>query len=119
MLETILHDLQVFSVVIIIVMMMFGHVFYLRLGGLDADSFGYHDDGAPNPFARLGRTFMSLFLLGFVGDFDADTFQTPVDKVGRSPRATLAHAIAPRLPSPSLSSFQATLCFVVMTTSIH
>ena len=109
MLQAIVYDIRHFIVVVAVIGLMFGHVLYLRLGELDADSFGFHDDGTPNPFATLDRVFMSLYLLGFVGDFDADTFQAPVDKVRLTPRAVLCHAIAPRLPSPSPSSLLAKL----------
>ena len=49
----------------------------LYLGPRTGSEFGFHDDGAPNAYSSLKKTMMSLYLLGFVGDFDLDQFDTP------------------------------------------
>ena len=53
---------------------MFTDVLYLRNGGIESTAFGFHDDGAPTPFAPISTAFQSLFLLAFVGDFDFDAY---------------------------------------------
>ena len=91
MLQTIVGDIKMFVIVLAVIMLAFVHVLYLRLGSLEPEWYGFHDDGAPNPFASIERTLMSLYLLGFLGDFDADTYQRPLDQVRRFAFCTRRH----------------------------
>ena len=68
-----------FFVVMGVILTMFAHLFYFRNSEIDASEFGFHDDGAPTPFYPLATLYKSLFLLAFVGDFDADAFPTDWD----------------------------------------
>jgi len=61
-------------------MLMFGSAFYLYLGQLEAEEYGFHDDGAPNSFESAKMTMFSLLLLAFVGDYDLDNYPRPADR---------------------------------------
>lgn len=72
--------LSQFLVVMGVVLCMFAHIFYFRNHDIPASDFGFHDDGAPSPFRTLPSMFQALFLLAFVGDYDADAYPTDWDK---------------------------------------
>jgi hypothetical protein len=80
MMERIVCDIWVFLLFYFIWVLLFGSVFYMRLGTRHVDTFGFHDDGAPNAFESVRMTVFSLLLLSFTGDFEADNFPTHVDK---------------------------------------
>ena len=56
--------------------LMFACALYLYLGPRTRSDFGFHDDGAPTGYTTFPKTMLSLYLLGFVGEFDWDTFDT-------------------------------------------
>jgi len=80
MFERIVRDLRVFMLFFLLIMLMFGSAFYLYLGQLEAEEYGFHDDGAPNSFESAKMTMFSLLLLAFVGDYDLDNYPRPADR---------------------------------------
>ena len=80
MIERIVDDIWVFLFFYFIWVLLFGSVFYLRLGTRHADTFGFHKIGAPNAFESVRMTIFSLLLFSFTGDVDPDNFPTHVDK---------------------------------------
>ena len=80
MVERIVDDIWVFLFFYFIWVLLFGSVFYLRLGTRHADTFGFHKLGAPNAFESVRMTIFSLLLFSFTGDVDPDNFPTHVDK---------------------------------------
>ena len=80
MIERIVDDIWVFLFFYFIWVLLFGSVFYLRLGTRHADTFGFHKIGAPNAFESVRMTVFSLLLFSFTGDVDPDNFPTHVDK---------------------------------------
>ena len=80
MVERIVDDIWVFLFFYFIWVLLFGSVFYLRLGTRHADTFGFHKIGAPNAFESVRMTIFSLLLFSFTGDVDPDNFPTHVDK---------------------------------------
>ena len=80
MFQRIVRDLRVFMLFFLGVMLMFGSAFYLYLGQLEAEEYGFHDDGAPNAFESVRMTIFSLLLLGFIGDYDLDNYPRPAER---------------------------------------
>ena len=61
---------------LLVIILMFASALYLHLGQRTRSDFGFHDDGAPTGYTTFPKTMLSLYLLGFVGEFDWDTFDT-------------------------------------------
>lgn len=58
---------------------MFAHVFFLRLGQVKQEDYGFHDPDQSAPFQSVAATFQNLYALGFLGDYDNDAFPDPAD----------------------------------------
>ena len=75
MLSKVLADLELFTVVLVILFLAFTHVFYLRNARRTASRFDFHDDvDGENGFRTIGSSIQTLYLLGLLGDFDAGNF---------------------------------------------
>ena len=80
MIEKIIWDVNEFMVVMIVIMLMFANVLYFRnIGPKKADL--YLDDGADDPFTPRPTAFQTVFLLGFVGDFDRGSYPSTADQI--------------------------------------
>ena len=53
--------------VMLIFLLMFSHVFFLRLGIKPDSYFGYHDDGEESHFSPLSKTLQTMYTLAFLG----------------------------------------------------
>ena len=64
-------------IVMIVFLLMFAHIFFLRLG--EKDDFDFHDAGQDSPFSPVYQTLQTMYTLAFLGDYDNDFFPSPVD----------------------------------------
>ncbi|GMH74503.1 hypothetical protein TL16_g06483 [Triparma laevis f. inornata] len=71
MIEFILADLSSFMIVQMLMMVMFGHAFYLELSTVDMP---FHDENDTNPFATKWDTIQTLIKTLF-GDFDSSIYK--------------------------------------------
>ena len=76
MIDRIAQDLSTFLIFFLVIILMFASAFYLYLGPRTRSDFGFHDDGEPTEYTTFPKTMLSLYLLGFVGEFDWKTFDT-------------------------------------------
>jgi len=70
MIEFIMRDIKAFLVVQIMVMVMFGHAFYLELSETE---MSFHDEFSSNPYSTMWKTFQTLFNM-LIGDFDSSIY---------------------------------------------
>ena len=68
-----------FVLVLFVFICMFAHVFFLRLGQVKQEDYGFHDPDQSAPFQSVAATFQNLYALGFLGDYDNDAFPDPAD----------------------------------------
>ena len=69
MISSVINDIRAFMIVLVSIMFMFGHAFYLELAQVNLE---FHD-GSPNPFGTLPMTILSTYTM-LLGDFDLDAF---------------------------------------------
>jgi len=74
-------DVHKFMVVFLILLMLFSHALFLRLGAHESSQYGFHDDGKPSTFGTFGKTLQAMTLLGVTGDFDSDSYPETFDVV--------------------------------------
>ena len=72
--ERVVADLYVFIAFFFIILLMFATTLYLYLGPRTRSDYDHHDEGQSTGYSTFPKTMLSLYLLGFVGDFDLDTF---------------------------------------------
>ena len=83
MITSVINDIRAFMIVLVAVMFMFGHAFYLELAQLKNEEGGgldFHDGGDPNPFGTMPMTIMSTYTM-LLGDFDLDAYPSLYTKL--------------------------------------
>ena len=80
MLEVVIPDLREFVFVLGTIVMGFAFALFFNNYGTDVSEFGFHDDGAGNPFWPFANIIQSVFLFAFVQEMDYDAYKhTPVN----------------------------------------